>query len=101
MSGEVKEVDEWVDTAEKSGIIGKRAGPCASPDDANAKADGAEDDNEDWMFKTFSRHVNKKPPKAPKVMPTEIPPEVDADDFGENLQMPSIQPSSRANDPST
>jgi len=85
MSGEVKEVDEWVDTAEKSGIIDKQADPCASPDNLNGKSGEAEDDNEDWMFKTFSRLGNKKPPKAPKIIPAETPPEADTDDFGENL----------------
>jgi len=85
MSGEIKEVDEWVDTAEKSGIIHKHTDPGASLTNINGKSGEAEDDNEDWMFKTFSRAVNKKPPKAPKIIPAETPPEADTDDFGENL----------------
>jgi len=85
MSGEIKEVDECVDTPEKSGIIHKHTDPGASLTNINGKSGEAEDDNEDWMFKTFSRVSQKKPPKAPKIIPAETPPEADTDDFGENL----------------
>ena len=74
MSGEVKEVDEWALTDNKSGIIGRRADPCVSPDNIKGKSGEAEDDHEDWMFKTFSRVSQKKPPKAPKIIPAETPP---------------------------
>ena len=53
MSGEVKEVEQWVDQADKSGI-GEGLGQTAQ-DNAQGKSGEQEDDSEDWMFRTFSR----------------------------------------------
>lgn len=93
MAGEVKEVDEWVD-AEKSAA--KNQENLRSPGQQKLQKVDAEDDHEEWMFKTFSRVSNKKPPQPPKVVPQEapLPLETEADDFGENLQMPAAQASS-------